>query len=761
MPFSGPQPPQLGNLSNLEYLSLSSSPSPDTSMHSTYSTDVSWLARLPLLVHLDMSSVNLSTVADWPLVVNMIPSLELLYLPGCSLPGANHSLRHLNLTNLHYLDLSSNQFDHPLATSWFWNVTTIKHLGLCDTYLYGPFPDALGSMTALQELDFSDNGNAATIAADLKNLCELELLCLDRSLSSGNITEFLENLPACTSNRLLELRVSDNFMAGKLPNNMSHLTSLSSLSLSNNNITGAIPAGIGDCTDLKNLDLSSNHLTGAIPQGIENCTSLVHLDLSYNLLNGTIPPGVGNCTHLDDLVLSNNHLTGQVPSKISALSNLTILDMSYNNLDGVITEEYFVSDLESLKHIDLSHNSLSGPLPSEYRAGGLLALILSSNNFTGHIPESICGLQILIVLDLSNNLLEGELPRCSRMPNMIFLLLSNNNLSGEFPSSLGAYPSLVFLDLSWNSFSGALPLWIGDLVFLRVLQLSHNMFYGDIPVTVTNLNLLCHLNLAGNRISGAIPRSLSNITAMSQKCSSKPGVDMLVWYTGPEGKFREVWTVVMKRQELEYGAGIFEVLYIDLSLNHLTGGIPDEITSLYGLVNLNLSWNRLSGSIPAKIGDINSLESLDLSRNNLSGEIPPSISDLTYLSSLDLSYNSLTGPVPTGRQLDTLYSENPSMYSGNIGLCGSPLLRTCSGNYVAQHGDRQRSRENVYDPATFFYFGLTSGFMAGLWVVFCALLFKRAWRDAYFRVLDRLYGGACEYMIVTTCGRINRNAIAS
>jgi Leucine-rich repeat (LRR) protein len=191
-----------------------------------------------------MSSVNLNKIDDdWPVVMNMIPSLEALYLPGCSLPGANHSLTHLNLTNLHYLELSGNYFDHPVATCWFWNVTSIQHLGLYNTYLHGPFPDALGNMKALQELDFPDNGHAATMEADLRNLCELELLWLDTSLSSGNITEFLENLSACTSNKLLELRLSNNFMYARLPNRMRHLTSLSSLSLFNNNITGAIPKG--------------------------------------------------------------------------------------------------------------------------------------------------------------------------------------------------------------------------------------------------------------------------------------------------------------------------------------------------------------------------------------------------------------------------------------------------------------------------------------------------------------------------------------
>jgi Leucine-rich repeat (LRR) protein len=189
-------------------------------------------------------------------------------------------------------------------------VTSIKHLGLYNTYLYGPFPDALGSMTALQELDFSDNGNAATITVDLKSLCHLERLWLDSSLSSGNITDFFENLPACTSHKLLqELRLGDNFMFGSLPNRMrQYLTSLSRLSLFNNNITGAIPAGIHDCTNLQSLDLSSNHLTGAIPSWIGDCTNLQSLDLSGNHLTRAIPQGIGNCTDLVHLDLTTSSM---------------------------------------------------------------------------------------------------------------------------------------------------------------------------------------------------------------------------------------------------------------------------------------------------------------------------------------------------------------------------------------------------------------------------------------------------------------------
>jgi hypothetical protein len=210
----------------------------------------------------------------------------------------------------------------------------------------------------------------------------------------------------------------------------------------------------------------------------------------------------------------------------------------------------------------------------------------------------------------------------------------------------------------------------------------------------------------------------------------------------------------MKKQELKYGTvATTEMVGIDLSLNRLTGGIPYEITSLNGLLTLNLSWNHLSGKIPTKIGDMKSLESLDLSRNNISGEIPTSLSGLTYLSSLDLSYNNLAGRIPTGRQLDTLYDENQSMYNGNIGLCGPPLEKNCTGNNALEHGNQQQGSESGYDPVLFFYFGLAVGFLVGLWVVLCALLFKRSWRNAYFCLIKKLYDNVYVF-VALTWGRI-------
>uniref|UniRef100_A0A0D3HN32 non-specific serine/threonine protein kinase n=1 Tax=Oryza barthii TaxID=65489 RepID=A0A0D3HN32_9ORYZ len=395
-------------------------------------------------------------------------------------------------------------------------------------------------------------------------------------------------------------------------------------------------------------------------------------------------------------------------------------------------------------NLDISMNNFSGHLPIEFGAPNLEVLVLSSNYITGHVPRSISNMQNLHYLDLSNNYFYGELPS---MPNLLYLLLSNNIFSGKFPSWLQSFSTLVFLDLSWNKLEGTIPTWIGELAGLRLLHISHNMFYGEIPVNITNLKQLQLLNLAGNNLSGSIPLSLSNLIGMTSKHPERLGTD---WYnTGVRDSSLDVLSLVIKHQELKYLAnGAFHMVGIDLSLNNLTGLIPDGITSLNGLVNLNLSWNQLSGRIPKNIGALKALESFDFSRNNLSGEIPLSLSDLTSLSYLDLSYNNLVGRIPRGRQLDTLYDNEQSMYDGNSGLCGPPFERNCSGNNAAEH-DSQKTSVNDLESRMFFYFGLVSGFVVGLWVVFCAILFRTSWRVAYFRQFDKLYDKAYVFVVVT------------
>ena len=61
---------------------------------------------------------------------------------------------------------------------------------------------------------------------------------------------------------------------------------------------------------------------------------------------------------------------------------------------------------------------------------------------------------------------------------------------------------------------------------------------------------------------------------------------------------------------------------------------------------LGLSMNNLSGSIPECIGDLVKIQDLVLYQNFLTGNIPESIGNLEDLRFLDLSWNKLTGSLP-------------------------------------------------------------------------------------------------------------------
>lgn len=120
-----------------------------------------------------------------------------------------------------------------------------------------------------------------------------------------------------------------------------------------------------------------------------------------------------------------------------------------------------------------------------------------------------------------------------------------------------------------------------------------------------------------------------------------------------------------------------------------------------------------------------------------------------------MSYNNLTGPIPSGGQLETLYTYNPLMYSGNNGLCGFPLQRSCPGNSTSKNGDLSKEKhgdqqipELHSDDQMFFLFGCGVGFVVGSWVVFFSLLFVKTWSIAYFRLFDSVYDKLYVFVVV-------------
>ncbi|CAL4996883.1 unnamed protein product [Urochloa decumbens] len=742
----------------------------------------------------------------------MIPSLRVIDLSHCSLTSANQSLSNLNLTNLEELDLSGNYFNHPIATCWFWNVTNLKHLDLGSTSLYGQLPKALGHMTSLQYLSLSGigqvepgkkdiNNTVSMTNTSLKSLCSLRNLHLENCFAQGNITELIQNLPQCLSNQLQELYLSLNQLTGALPNSMGHLTSLVILDVGRNNITGPLPTSIGHFSSLRTLDLSDNHLIGHVPFEIGLLANLTKLDLTSNYLEGVVTgEHFAGTWSLQYLYLSYNSLKLELssewqpsfrlieagfadcqmgplfPAWLQWQVNISYLDISSTGIIDTIPQwfsnvfsnaVFVVPSLlpPMLSNLDISNNSLVGSLPydfgvrSDFGAPMLMGLFLSSNRITGHIPKSICKFE-LAYINFANNLLEGEIPPCLGTLNIISLDLSNNSLSGELPSALQNCTNMKHLDLARNNFSGRLPVWIGNLQALQFIRISHNMFSGSIPISITSLQCLLCLGIAHNRLSGSLPRDMLNLTAMGLKfwAGSSHLLPPVCDYI-EDGLHRDTgFTAVTKGQGVNY-VSLYKIIdmkmmSIDLSSNYLIGEIPRGIAALDALVILNLSRNHFSGTVPNQVGAMHSLESLDLSRNKLCGDIPASLSKLTFLTELDLSYNNLTGRIPSGSQLQTIYDAHPLMYDGNDGLCGPPLQKKCSSDDASRQGHLRRTEEGHVPE--FFYLGAGCGFIVGIWVVFFALLFKKAWRIAYFRLFDKLYDKAY-VLLVVTWGRLAAN----
>ncbi|XP_073365923.1 receptor-like protein EIX1 [Aegilops tauschii subsp. strangulata] len=711
-----------------------------------------------------------------------------------------------NMTYLQVLDISRNENKNMMMTGYYKNLCSLEILDLSVNSMNGDIAVLMKSLPQctwkkLQELDFSINNFTGTLPDFISEFTRLSILYLYSNNLVGTIPPQIGNMTGLTS-----LALYNNQLTGSIPANLGKLMYMSELLLSSNLLSGTVPTEIGSLINLNSLALRENNFTGVITEEhFANLTSLRAIDISSNNLKIVLssdwrPPvtlkyaSFGSCqmgplfppwlqqlktTGLD---ISSNGLKGEFPDWFwSAFSHATSLDISNNQISGslpadldrmafkklVLNSNRFTGPIPALPNnitwLDISNNKFSETIPSNLGASLLEVLSVHSNQIGGYIPESICKLEWLVYLDLSNNILEGEIPQCFEIHNIQFFILNNNSLSGKMPAFLQNNTGLKFLDLSWNKFSGRLPTWIGKLVNLHFLILSHNNFSDNIPVDITELGYLRYLDLSGNSFSGAIPQHLLNLTFMRTLQQESVGMDGSVESHGTTNlrtssilnveQLGHILSVQTKGQQLVYlfGRTLAYFVSIDLSCNSLTGEIPTYITSLAALMNMNLSSNQLSGEIPSMIGTMQSLVSLDLSQNKLSGEIPSSLSNLTSLAALNLSYNSLSGRIPSGRQLDTLNSENPSlMYIGNNGLCGPPVHKNCSGNDPFIHGDL-RSSNQEFDPLTF-HFGLVLGFVVGLWMVFCALLFKKTWRIAYFRFFDKVYDHVYVFVVVKWAG---------
>ena len=213
----------------------------------------------------DLTSLDLNNnqlTGPIPPEIGNLTNLQGLYLTYNELTGTIPA-EIGNLTNLYWLNLLHNQFTGNIPPE-IGNLTNLEDLSLSGNELTGPIPPEIGNLTNLEDLWLGGNELTGTIPKEIGNLTNLEDLWLGGfNELTGPIPPEIGNLT-----NLTHLRLWGNELTGPIPAEIGNLTNLQGLHLHENQLTGTIPSEIGNLTILTDVGLHKNQLTGELPQGL-------------------------------------------------------------------------------------------------------------------------------------------------------------------------------------------------------------------------------------------------------------------------------------------------------------------------------------------------------------------------------------------------------------------------------------------------------------------------------------------------------------
>ena len=274
--LSGKIPPELGTLSNLEYLNLTGN---------RFSGEI-------------------------PPELGALSNLAELYLEYNQLSG-NIPPELASLSRLRRLALSRNQLSGEIPGG-LGGLSNLTGLYLSSNWLSGHIPAELSGLSNLGELFLSGNQLTGDIPSELASLSNLGWLNLSHNQLSGKIPSELSSL-----SNLIHMDLSSNKLGGHIPSELGSLSNLAGLNLGHNHLSGNIPPELGGLPDLGALNLSGNQIDGEIPATLAELANLRSLDLSRNQLTGEIPASFGKLANLTEFWVQGNHLTGCVPFALS------------------------------------------------------------------------------------------------------------------------------------------------------------------------------------------------------------------------------------------------------------------------------------------------------------------------------------------------------------------------------------------------------------------------------------------------------------
>ena len=411
------------------------------------------------------------------------------------------------LANLKTLSLSRNRLTGTLPRE-LGNLIRLESLSLAVSYdltltpprpryvLSGPLPPQLGNLVRLKELDLRGQKFTGRVPSALARLGALEYLSLTCNSLDGPIPSVLRQL-----RRLRHLDLSGNQFEGGIPAWLDDLDDLEFLDLASNYfLTGPIPTSITRITGLVRLSLGTNRLVGVIPPRLGRLTNLESLAVGNNLLTGALPPSSGVCPIWIPLGIQERRSHGGAPRE---LMQARLEDFNWQGT-GLCAprDRVFQSWLESI----LNHQGGPGcTLPPReiftafFEATGGGGWTNNANWLRDAPVASWFGVTVedslLTALELPENGLTGTLPPAvGDFLDLKRLDLGGNALTSRLPPDLGNLLELEALDLSDNGFSGPVPRDLSLLGALESLDLSNNELAGALPGVLTSLRSLSEFN---------------------------------------------------------------------------------------------------------------------------------------------------------------------------------------------------------------------------------------------------------------------------
>ncbi|XP_022633649.1 probable leucine-rich repeat receptor-like protein kinase At5g63930 [Vigna radiata var. radiata] len=354
-------------------------------------------------------------------------------------------------------------------------------------------------------------------------------------------------------------------------------------------------------TALQVLNLSDNEFKSELPKWLFNLSSTIHsLYLSSCSLIGHLPKDLLNLRELEDLIIRNNNFDGPIPDWLSEFEHLKTLVLEANTFSGSIPTN--LGNLSTLIELDIASNPLTG--------------VVSERNFA-----KLSKLKELYIYSYSTLIFDFD---SDWIPPFQLEELALKFSNPGLPAWLYTQRSIEFLVIFESSFEAPHKFW--NLVSsVNELVLQDNSIVTNMSNVLLNST---YIDLSSNGLKGCLPQLSTKVVFVSLSNNLLSG---------------ELSPLLCGHNVLN---GKNNLLYLDISLNNLSGGLTNCWKNWKSLVAIHLGGNSLSGKVPPSLGLLFNLTSLHLHENKLHGEIPLSLQNCRSLLVFNVRNNQLSGNIP-------------------------------------------------------------------------------------------------------------------